>query len=123
MQALAGPAVQTPRFRAKSCIVLYTWGNVSQIDRDAGVFAIKPSGVPYERLTADDMVVVDLENQRVEGKLNPSSDTRTHTHLYRQLMQYRNKFINLSIGPLRQRNHHIINLSGPNHLFQVRKFT
>jgi L-ribulose-5-phosphate 4-epimerase len=64
-------------------LVLYTWGNVSQIDRDRGVLAIKPSGIPYERLTADDMVVVDLENQRVEGRLNPSSDTRTHTHLYR----------------------------------------
>jgi L-ribulose-5-phosphate 4-epimerase len=64
-------------------LVLYTWGNVSQVDRARGVLAIKPSGVPYERLTADDMVVVDLDNQRVEGKLNPSSDTRTHTHLYR----------------------------------------
>ena len=64
-------------------LVLYTWGNVSQIDRDRGVFAIKPSGVPYETLTADDMVVVDLDNNKVEGALNPSSDTRTHTHLYR----------------------------------------
>jgi L-ribulose-5-phosphate 4-epimerase len=64
-------------------LVLYTWGNVSQIDRKAGVFAIKPSGVPYETLTADDMVVVDLDNRVVEGKLKPSSDTRTHTHLYR----------------------------------------
>jgi len=63
-------------------LVLYTWGNVSQIDRDAGVFAIKPSGVPYEKLTVDDIVVVDLENRVVEGSLNPSSDTRTHTHLY-----------------------------------------
>jgi L-ribulose-5-phosphate 4-epimerase len=65
-------------------LVLYTWGNVSQIDRALGVFAIKPSGVPYERLTVDDMVVVDLDNNRVEGTLKPSSDTRTHTHLYRQ---------------------------------------
>lgn len=64
-------------------LVLYTWGNVSQLDRAAGVFAIKPSGVPYETLTADDMVVVDLDNNTVEGELNPSSDTRTHTHLYR----------------------------------------
>ncbi len=64
-------------------LVLYTWGNVSQFDRDAGVLAIKPSGVPYERLTADDLVVVDLDNQVVEGRLKPSSDTRTHTHLYR----------------------------------------
>lgn len=64
-------------------LVLYTWGNVSQIDRDAGVLAIKPSGVSYDKLTVDDMVVVDLENTIVEGKLKPSSDTRTHTHLYR----------------------------------------
>jgi len=64
-------------------LVLYTWGNVSQLDRDRGVFAIKPSGVPYEQLTADDMVVVDLDNERVEGTLRPSSDTRTHAHLYR----------------------------------------
>ena len=64
-------------------LVLYTWGNVSQLDRDRGVFAIKPSGVPYEQLTADDIVVMDLENQQVEGTLRPSSDTRTHSHLYR----------------------------------------
>ena len=64
-------------------LVLYTWGNVSQLDRPRGIFAIKPSGVPYEELTADDMVVVDLDNRRVEGRLNPSSDTRTHSHLYR----------------------------------------
>lgn len=64
-------------------LVLYTWGNSSEVDRARGVFAIKPSGVPYERLTSDDMVVVDLDNRVVEGKLKPSSDTRTHTHLYR----------------------------------------
>ena len=65
-------------------LVIYTWGNVSQIDRDRAVFAIKPSGVPYERLTADDMVVMDLDNRRVDGSLNPSSDARTHAHLYRR---------------------------------------
>lgn len=64
-------------------LVLYTWGNVSQLDRDKGVFAIKPSGVPYEKLSADDIVVVDLDCRRVEGTLKPSSDTRTHAHLYR----------------------------------------
>jgi L-ribulose-5-phosphate 4-epimerase len=63
-------------------LVLYTWGNVSQIDRGRGVFAIKPSGVPYDKLAAADMVVVDMDNRTVEGKLKPSSDTRTHTHLY-----------------------------------------
>ena len=64
-------------------LVLYTWGNVSQIDRAAGVFAIKPSGVPYETLQPEHIVLVDLDNNVVEGTLNPSSDTRTHTHLYR----------------------------------------
>jgi len=64
-------------------LVLYTWGNVSQVDRARGVLAIKPSGVPYERLQPDDMVVVDLDNQVVEGQLKPSSDTRTHTHIYK----------------------------------------
>jgi L-ribulose-5-phosphate 4-epimerase len=59
-------------------LVLYTWGNVSQIDRGRGVFAIKPSGVPYDKLAAADMVVVDMDNRTVEGKLKPSSDTRTH---------------------------------------------
>lgn len=64
-------------------LVLYTWGNVSQLDRSRGAFAIKPSGVPYDELTADDMVVLDLDSQRIEGKLKPSSDTRTHAYLYR----------------------------------------
>lgn len=64
-------------------LVVYTWGNVSQIDRAKGVIAIKPSGVAYEKLTANDIVIVDLENNIVEGKMRPSSDTKTHTHLYR----------------------------------------
>ncbi len=64
-------------------LVVYTWGNVSQIDRAKGVIAIKPSGVAYEVMTVDDIVVVDLENKIVEGKMRPSSDTKTHTHLYR----------------------------------------
>lgn len=64
-------------------LVLYTWGNVSQIDRDRGVIAIKPSGVSYDKLKPEHLVVVDLDNQVVEGDLKPSSDTRTHTHLYR----------------------------------------
>ena len=64
-------------------LVVYTWGNVSQIDRDKGVVAIKPSGVAYEEMKVDDIVVVDLDNNIVEGKMRPSSDTKTHTHLYR----------------------------------------
>lgn len=64
-------------------LVVYTWGNVSQIDRAKSVIAIKPSGVAYEKLTPGDIVIVDLENNIVEGAMRPSSDTKTHTHLYR----------------------------------------
>ena len=64
-------------------LVLYTWGNVSQVDRDEAVLAIKPSGVAYAHLTPEDMVIVDFDNAVVEGRLKPSSDTRTHVHLYR----------------------------------------
>lgn len=64
-------------------LVVYNFGNVSEIDRTKGVIAIKPSGVPYADLSPQDMVVVDLDNVVVEGRLKPSSDTRTHTHLYR----------------------------------------
>ena len=67
----------------KRGLVIYTFGNVSQIDRAKGVIAIKPSGVAYENMTSDDMVIVDLDNQIVEGSMRPSSDTKTHTHLYR----------------------------------------
>ena len=63
-------------------LVVLTWGNVSAIDREKGLFVIKPSGVPYSTMTADDMVVMDLEGNKVEGKLNPSSDTPTHLYLY-----------------------------------------
>ena len=64
-------------------VVIYTWGNVSGIDRETGLVVIKPSGVPYEGMTAEDMVVVDLEGHVVEGNLRPSSDTPTHLALYR----------------------------------------
>lgn len=63
-------------------LVTFTWGNVSGIDREKGLFVIKPSGVEYERLTPEDMVVVDLEGNRVEGRYQPSSDTATHMILY-----------------------------------------
>ena len=59
-------------------LITYTWGNVSGIDREKGLFVIKPSGVEYDKLTPDDMVVVDLQGNKVEGKYNPSSDTDTH---------------------------------------------
>jgi L-ribulose-5-phosphate 4-epimerase len=64
-------------------LVIYTWGNVSGIDRKAGVVAIKPSGVAYEELTAERIVVLDLQGKIIEGSLNPSSDTPTHLELYR----------------------------------------
>ena len=63
-------------------LVTFTWGNVSGIDRDQGLFVIKPSGVDYDKLRPEDLVVVDLTGKVVEGKLNPSSDTPTHTYLY-----------------------------------------
>ena len=68
-------------------VVLYTWGNVSALDRDSGLMVIKPSGVAYEEMTADDMVVVNLGNETVWGDKKPSSDTRTHTALYRAFPQ------------------------------------
>lgn len=64
-------------------LVIFTFGNVSAVDRAAGVFAIKPSGVPYEDLSPDKMVIVDFEGKTVEGKLRPSSDTKTHAVLYK----------------------------------------
>lgn len=65
-------------------LVVFTWGNVSGIDREKGLVVIKPSGVDYSKMTPDDMVVVDLKTgERVEGRLNPSSDTPTHLVIYR----------------------------------------
>ncbi|MCI6067899.1 MAG: L-ribulose-5-phosphate 4-epimerase [Galactobacillus timonensis] len=64
-------------------LVTFTWGNVSGIDREKGLMVIKPSGVPYEELTPEKMVVTDLEGNVVEGDLNPSSDTKTHVELYK----------------------------------------
>lgn len=63
-------------------LVTFTWGNVSGIDRERGLVVIKPSGVPYEELTAEDMVIVDMAGRVVEGKYKPSSDTPTHLVLY-----------------------------------------
>lgn len=64
-------------------MVTFTWGNVSGIDRESGLVVIKPSGVPYETMEADDLVVLDLDGNVVEGRLRPSSDTPTHLVLYR----------------------------------------
>ncbi|MBQ7816083.1 MAG: L-ribulose-5-phosphate 4-epimerase [Oscillospiraceae bacterium] len=69
-------------------LVKFTWGNVSEIDREKGVIAIKPSGVEYDVMTADDMVVVDLESgEVVEGRYKPSSDTATHLEIYRNFKE------------------------------------
>ena len=68
---------------SKSGLVVYTFGNLSIFDRKNKVFAIKPSGVPYESLKPEDIVIVDLNNTVVEGSLRPSSDTKTHSVLYR----------------------------------------
>lgn len=64
-------------------MVTYTWGNVSGIDRASGLFVIKPSGVAYEKLRPEDMVVMSLSGEKIEGDLNPSSDTATHLELYK----------------------------------------
>lgn len=68
-------------------LIIYTFGNASALDRKKGVFAIKPSGVPYDELKPNHMVVVDLENKIVEGKLRYSSDTKTHTVLYKHFLE------------------------------------
>ena len=65
-------------------LVTFTWGNVSAIDRERGLVVIKPSGVAYETMKADDMVVVDMSGRVVEGEYRPSSDTATHLELYRR---------------------------------------
>ena len=65
-------------------LVTFTWGNVSGIDREKELFVIKPSGVEYDKLRPEDMVVVDLQGNKVEGEYNPSSDTPTHVVLYNE---------------------------------------
>ena len=68
----------------KHGLITFTWGNVSGIDREKGLFVIKPSGVEYDVMRPEDMVVVDLDGNKVEGDLNPSSDTETHRFLYKE---------------------------------------
>jgi L-ribulose-5-phosphate 4-epimerase len=81
--------VMLEELKAAVCsgLVKLTWGNVSGIDRASGLWCIKPSGVDYEDLKPEDIVVLDLEGQVVEGKLKPSSDTKTHLHLYRSFLE------------------------------------
>lgn len=68
-------------------LVVYTFGNVSAVDREKGVFAIKPSGVPYEVLKPEDIVILDFDNKVIEGTMRPSSDTKTHAFLYKTWME------------------------------------
>ncbi len=82
-QALRERVLKSNLDLVKYGLVTLTWGNASEIDREAGVVAIKPSGVSYDKMTAADIVIVDLDGNRIEGDLNPSSDLATHLELYR----------------------------------------
>lgn len=83
LEKLKEKVYQANMLLPKYGLVTFTWGNVSGIDRESGLFVIKPSGVPYEELSPDKMVVVNLDGKVVEGDLNPSSDTPTHVELYK----------------------------------------
>ena len=83
LEALKKEVYEANMALVKHDLIVFTWGNVSGIDREKGLFVIKPSGVEYDKLTPDDMVVVDLEGNVVEGHYKPSSDTPTHLALYR----------------------------------------
>ncbi len=71
----------------KHGLVIFTWGNVSEIDRDRGIFVIKPSGIPYDAMTWEDMVLVDMDGKTIDSKRKPSSDTPTHLILYREFAE------------------------------------
>jgi L-ribulose-5-phosphate 4-epimerase len=86
-QALKERVLNANLLLPKYHLVTFTWGNVSEIDREKGVIAIKPSGVEYSNMKLDDIVVVSLMGDIVEGKLNPSSDTATHIELYKAFPQ------------------------------------
>ena len=83
LEALKEKVFQANLDLVKHGLVIFTWGNVSGIDRESGLVVIKPSGVSYDIMKASDMVVVDLDDKVVEGDLNPSSDTPTHLVLYK----------------------------------------
>lgn len=84
---LRSTVLQANTLLHESGLVTLTWGNVSGIDRSAGVVAIKPSGVPYDELSVEQVVLVDLDGRVVSGDLKPSSDTHTHLVLYREFPQ------------------------------------
>ena len=83
LEKLKEEVLQANLLLPKYGLVTFTWGNVSGIDRESGLVVIKPSGVPYDGMTVEDMVVVDLDGKVVEGKWKPSSDTPTHVELYK----------------------------------------
>ena len=83
LKKLKKTVCEANRLLPKHGLVTFTWGNVSGIDRKRGLVVIKPSGVPYDGMTPEDMVVVDLDGNVVEGRWKPSSDTATHLELYR----------------------------------------
>jgi L-ribulose-5-phosphate 4-epimerase len=82
LEALKEQVYQANLALVQQGLVVCTWGNASAVDRDRGLVVIKPSGVPYEKMTPEDMVVVDFNGIVAEGALNPSSDTPTHLALY-----------------------------------------
>ena len=83
LEALKQEVLEANLLLPKYGLITFTWGNVSGIDRESGLVVIKPSGVSYDGMTVEDMVVVDLQGKVVEGKWKPSSDTPTHLALYR----------------------------------------
>ncbi len=83
LEALKQEVLEANLLLPKHGLITFTWGNVSGIDRESGLVVIKPSGVSYDGMTAEDMVVVDLQGKVVEGQWKPSSDTPTHLALYR----------------------------------------
>ncbi len=83
LEALKAAVCEANLLLPKHDLVTFTWGNVSGIDREQGLVVIKPSGVDYDGMSPEDMVVVDLDGNRVEGKWKPSSDTATHVALYK----------------------------------------
>ena len=87
MESMKESVYLANRMLKDSGLIVLTWGNVSQIDREKGLIVIKPSGVAYDAMSAEDMVVVDLEGKVVEGKLKPSSDLPTHIELYKAFPQ------------------------------------
>lgn len=89
LEALKERVYRANMLLPKYGLVTFTWGNVSEIDPETGYFAIKPSGVEYDELKPEDMVVMDLEGNKIEGRYNPSSDTPTHIEIYKGMPDVR----------------------------------